>query len=109
MPMPIPPPPEVALTITGKPKSAEAAIASSGVSKGPPPGSTGNPAASNALRAATLSPEQLQDLRGRPDEDEAGVGAGPREHRVLREEAVPGMDRLRAGLSAASTTAAGFR
>ena len=36
-------------------------------------------------------------VRGRADEDQPGVGAGLREGGVLGEEAVAGVDRLRAG------------
>ena len=44
-----------------------------------------------------LVAEHAKVRGGRPDEEEAGFGAGVRERRVLREEAVTGMDRGRPG------------
>ena len=44
-----------------------------------------------------LAPHHRDDVGGRTDEDQAGVLTRPGEARILGQEAVPGMDRVRAG------------
>src|SRR4051812_9453367 len=51
----------------------------------------------HSLARFDLRPHRLDRLRWRPDPDEAVLAAGACEARVLREEAVPRMDRLSAG------------
>ena len=50
------------------------------------------------LQRTDLVAGELEDVRGRADEDEAGCGGRPRERRVLGQEAVPRVDRVGARL-----------
>ena len=59
--------------------------------------STGTPAALAAATAVALLPAISSTSAGRPDEGDAGVGAGLRQLRVLGQESVAGVDRVGAG------------
>ena len=55
------------------------------------------PGRCGVLAGGELVPAGLERLRRRPDEHHAGRRAGPRQPGVLRQEAVPGVDGVRAG------------
>ena len=101
--MPLPPPPATALSITGKPADRAKASASAGsVRPSSVPGTMGAPAAPAILPRAGLRAHLADGVGGGADEDHAGILAGRGEIRILAEEAVAGMDGLRAMLRAAS-------
>ena len=60
------------------------------------PGHDRHPCGLHELTRTRLRAHRLDGARGRPDEHDAGLLARGREARVLGEEAVAGMDRLRA-------------
>src|SRR5581483_10549142 len=80
--MPFPPPPPAAFSMTGKPRSVASFSTSASDSIGcAEPGTTGTPAAIMRRRASTLSPiASIASADG-----------------ALRQEAIAGVDRLRAG------------
>ena len=98
--MPMPPPPADALTITGKPMSRAAATASSGSPTGSEvPRETGTPAAATRLRARILSPIASIASGDGPTQTSPASWTRRAKLGVLREEAVPGVDCLGAGLA----------
>ena len=87
--IPRPPPPAAALTTSGKP-----------ISSGSPSGTTGTPA-SRAIRfASSLSPPDRSASGGGPTQVRPAASTASAKSGVLGEEAVAGMDRVRAGLAA---------
>jgi hypothetical protein len=56
-----------------------------------------HPGGADPCLGGDLVPHRLDGGGGRPDEDQAGRGRRPRERRVLRQEAVAGVDRVGAG------------
>jgi hypothetical protein len=96
--MPLPPPPADALTSSGKPMSrprdasaADVLVVAVVTGHGRHPGPLG------ADLGLALGAEQPDHQRAGPDEGHARLGARVREARVLRQEAVAGMDRVGAG------------
>ena len=77
---------------SARPRQSSATSCDAGVT----PGTTGTPAADTVARAAVFDPICRMTPAGRPDEDQAGRFARIRERRVLGQEAVPGMDGVRA-------------
>ena len=96
--MPRPPPPATALAKTGKPISSAAGSelvdvgAGRGAAQGRQPGLAGRG------DGAGLVAGQVQHVGGRADEGDAGAAHGLGQVGVLREEAVAGVDGVRAGL-----------
>ena len=58
-----------------------------------------DPGGAGGLQGAHLVARELEHVRGRSDERDPGLVAGARQVGVLREEAVPRVDRVRAGLA----------
>jgi hypothetical protein len=89
--------------MSGRPTSPAARAASSSSGASSTAGTTGAPAANGRAGhdgqppGLVLAPEALDHVRGRPDEDQARLGARAREPGVLGQEPVAGVDRLRAG------------
>ena len=95
---PLPPPPAAALIAIGQPMLvAERDRLVGGSAGSVVPGTIGTPAACIAARAAVFVAHQLDRLRRRPDPDEPGVLDGAAKRGVLGEEAVAGVNGLRAG------------
>ena len=69
-----------------------------GVVGGVARGQHGDPRGTSGAQCLDLVPGELEDLRRRADEGQTGVGAGACEGGVLRQEAVPRVDGVRARL-----------
>ena len=97
--MPRPPPPAIALIMTAPPAPSEAknSFASSSVVGPPVPSMIGHAAAFRQRLGRDLVAEQIERLGRRADEDDALLGAAPRQRGILAEKAVAGMQRVAAG------------
>ena len=91
--MPRPPPPARALTSSGIADVVRVGAA----------GHDGHARALRELAGGVLAPERRERVRRRADEHEAGGAAGLGQLGRLGEEAVAGVERLRAGPRAAVT------
>ena len=94
--IPRPPPPATALTNNGKPSSSAAATSSSISADGADGPEHRQARLPGGGDGAGLVAGQVQHLRRRPDERDAGVRTGLRQVGVLRQESVAGVDRVRA-------------
>ena len=95
--MPRPPPPATALTKSGYGSALAASTITSASSLGGTEARVGTPASLAAAIARALLPVRREHVGGRPDEGDAGVGAGLGEPGVLGEEAVARVDRVGPG------------
>ena len=94
--MPRPPPPNEALTSSGKPRAA-ARSAGRRSSVMVDAGQHGHPGGGHDGLGLHLGTHRGDGVRRRADEDQPGVAAGAGERGVLRQETVPGVDRVGAG------------
>ncbi len=97
--MPRPPPPKLALIMSGKPIAWPRRSTSAGsAGRARCPGMVGTFACLREPLGRRLVAERFELIGRRPDERDARLCAGPREGRVLGQEAVAGMDRVDAVL-----------
>ena len=95
--IPRPPPPATALTNSGYGMCARRGHQRVGVGRRRDPGQGRHPGGLRRGDGARLVAGQGEHVGARPDEGDAGVGAGLGQPRVLAEEAVAGVDRVGAG------------
>jgi hypothetical protein len=97
--MPIPPPPAAALTRSGYPTVCAASVSPSKASgrKRRDPGTIGTPGLLGDLARALFVAHAANDIRGGTDPSEAGGDHLFGKIRILREEAVAGVDGVGTG------------